>query len=351
MSAPAIDVLLPVHDALATLPEAVEDVLAQAGVSLRVIAVRDTHGTGRDDGSGAWLAERARRDSRLEVIESEGSGLTDALVTGLAACEAPLVSMMESDDRCPPQRLRTLLAALLGSEACGAGPSAATAPASGGEPGPSGPLAGVVSRVEPFGEVTGGMRRYLAWQNDLLDGAAMAAERFVEIPALHQTGLYRREALERLGGYATAGPWPADIDLWLRWFEAGLPLAKLPEALYRWRLHGGQSTRSGGQHGAEALRAARLHYLARLHGSEGRDPRALRLVSTGRTLETWGAALEAGPFVLSGTHAWRPGDPAPPPPAEGELLLAVYGMAPARDALRAALRRDATSTAGLVFAG
>jgi hypothetical protein len=332
---PAIDVLLPVHDALATLPEAVEDVLAQEGVALRLLAVRDTHGTGRDDGSGAWLAERAVRDPRLVVLESEGSGLTDALVTGLAACEAPLVSMMESDDRCPPHRLRTLQAALLGSEACGA----------------PGTLAGVVSRVEPFGEITGGMRRYLAWQNDLLDGAAMAAERFVEIPALHQTGLYHREALEGLGGYATAGAWPADIDLWLRWFEAGLPLAKVPEALYRWRLHGGQSTKGGGHHGAEALRAARLHYLARLHGSEGREPRTLRLVSTGRTLQTWEAALRSGPFALAGTHAWRPGDPAPPAPADGELLLAVYGMAPARAALRAAWGPDATSAPALLFAG
>lgn len=334
MPAPAIDVLLPVHDALATLPEAVEDVLAQEAVALRLLAVRDTHGTGQDDGSGAWLVERASRDPRLVVLQSEGSGLTDALVTGLAACEAPLVSMMESDDRCPPHRLRTLRAALLGSEACGS-PAA---------------LAGVVSRVEPFGEVTGGMRRYLAWQNDLLDGAAMAAERFVEIPALHQTGLYRREALEELGGYATAGPWPADIDLWLRWFEAGLPLAKVPEALYRWRLHGGQSTKSGGQHGAEALRAARLHYLARLHGREGREPRALRLVSTGRTLQTWEAALSDGPFELAGVHAWRPGESPPPHPNDGELLLAVYGMARARHALRMAWEAAGTPCE-LLFAG
>ncbi|RKY17216.1 MAG: hypothetical protein DRQ55_16355, partial [Planctomycetota bacterium] len=212
------------------------------------------------------------------------------------------------------------------------------------------PLDGVVSRVAAFGDVSGGMTRYLAWQNDLLDGAAMAAERFVEIPALHQTGLYRREALERLGGYATAGPWPADIDLWMRWFEADLPIAKLPESLYRWRQHGGQSTRRGGDHGHDALRAARLHYLARLHGRQGRDPRAIRLISTGATLNTWQAALRQGPFELTAAHTWRPGDPPPPHPAPGELLLAVYGMARARDALRTALP-TCTEPAQLLFAG
>lgn len=96
MVAPLIDVLLPVHNALATLPEAVEDVLAQERVDLRLLAVVDTHGTGQDDGSGAWLEQRARLDSRLLVLPNTGSGLTDALVTGLAAVTAPLVSHMVS---------------------------------------------------------------------------------------------------------------------------------------------------------------------------------------------------------------------------------------------------------------
>lgn len=318
MVAPLIDVLLPVHNALATLPEAVEDVLAQERVDLRLLAVVDTHGTGQDDGSGAWLEQRARLDSRLLVLPNTGSGLTDALVTGLAAVTAPLVSHMESDDRCPPQRLASLQAALLGSEA-----------------GRSRPLAGVVSQVQAFGAITDGMRRWLQWQNQLLTHEQMSRERFVEIPALHQTGLYRTEAIRGLGGYATGGPWPADIDLWLRWFEADLPLAKLPSALYRWRQHPRQSTRGGGDHDQGPLRSARLAALARLHGHEGRDPRPIQLVSIGSTLRLWRDALETGPFSVCSAQGWKPGQPAPPAPPEGGLQLAVYGMEPARRALRA----------------
>ena len=324
---------MPVHDALATVAEAVDDVLAQEGVSLRLLAVLDTHGTGRDDGSGALLAARAALDPRLVVMPSAGSGLTDALVTGLAAARAPLVSHMESDDRCPPERLARLAVALEAGEACGARP-----------------LDGVVSQVAAFGQVSGGMQRYLAWQNGLLTEAEMAAERFVEIPALHQTGLYRREALLAVGGYRTRGPWPADIDFWFRWFEAARPLAKLPEPLYRWRQHAGQSTRRGGDHHAEALRAARLDALERLHGRHGQRPRPLRLVSVGDTLGTWHQALEAGDFQLAGCHAWRPGEAPPPRPEGDELLLAVYGMARAREALRRALPR-LVEPRQLLFAG
>ena len=56
-------------------------------------------------------------------------------------------------------------------------------------------LAAVTSRVAQFGARTPGMRRYLDWQNALLDHEVMAGQRFVEIPALHQTGLYRTAAV------------------------------------------------------------------------------------------------------------------------------------------------------------
>jgi len=257
------------------------------------------------------------------VLPSAGAGLTEALQTGLDAATAPLLSLMVSDDRCPPRRLAALRDALIASEACGA---------------PGGrPLDGVCSRVEVFGSVTPGMTRYVDWQNGLLSHAAMAAERFVEIPALHQTGLYRTDVLRELGGYRTRGPWPADIDLWFRWFEQDRAVAKLPQALYRWRQHGRQSTRTSPLHTRAALRACRVDALARLHGRDGSAPRPLRLLGSGRGLRRWERALRAGPFVLLDVSTWEPGEPPPALPHDGSLTLALYGLPAPRAALRAAL--------------
>ena len=164
----------------------------------------------------------------------------------------------------------------------------------------------------------------------------MARERFVEIPALHQTGLYRRDALVQVGGYRTRGPWPVDIDFWFRWFEHDLPVAKLPRVLYRWRQHPGQSTRRGAQAALASLRAAKVDALARLLGRRGRRPRPVSLVSTGRTLAAWVDALRSHDVELVGSQSWTPGA-RPPAVAEGALLLAVYGMPSTRAALRAAL--------------
>lgn len=345
MALPSIDVLMPVYNALGTVPEtlsealsgalsaAVDDILAQEQVELRVLAVVDTHGTGQDDGSGDWLRARAADDQRLVVLPSEGSGLTAALQTALKAAKAPLISHMEADDRCPPERLFKLAMALEGSLACG-----------------QRPLSAVTSQVELIGAESRGMTRYISWQNSLLSHEEMAAERFVEIPALHQTGLYRRDDLLAVGGYVTRGHWPADIDFWFRWFEQGLPVAKLPEKLYHWRQHERQSTRSSPQHDAQPLHAARIHALARQHGLHGQNPRPIRLLSIGGTLKTWEASLTSGPFDLVSCEPWTAKSPPPRAPEGDELILAVYGMPSAREALRRALPGVA-EPATLLFAG
>ncbi len=338
---PAIDVLLPVLRALDTLPDAVGDVLAQRDVDVRLIAIVDTAPAegpdGEDDGSRAWLLARAAEQPRLLVIDGPGAGAGAALHAGLAAADAPWLSHMEADDRCPAHRLATLHAALQSAPA--------GAPA----------WSGVTSAVEQVGAVTDGMARYLAWQNGLRTHAAMAAERFVEIPALHQTGLYRTEVLRAIGGYATRGPWPPDIDFWFRWFEHGARVVKLPEVLYQWRQHDGQSTRGGGQHGLEALRAAKVDALERLHGRTGRQPREVLLLSVGATLEAWRRDLETSTVTLADAVEWRPGTTLPPtlaacieptpPPSSGAagveratpLVLAAYGSAAVRQRVRGAL--------------
>ncbi len=316
------------RNARTTLPWALGDVLAQEAVDVRVLAVVDTLADGQDDGSRAWLRATARSEPRLNVIDGPGEGAAAALHLALAQADAPLVSHMEADDRCPPDRLARLAAALTPELDC------------------------ITSRAGQFGARTPGMRRYLDWQNSLLSGEAMARERFVEIPALHQTGLYRREALDAVGGYATHGPWPLDIEFWLRWFEANRPVAKLPRVLYRWRQHPQQSTRSSGAHDLDSLRAAKLWALERWLGAEGSSgsapsPASVHLVSTGRTLKAWANALDASTINCVAQDSWKPGQPLPQL-ANGARFLAVYGTASVRQ--RFAIQLNPRQRAQLIVA-
>ena len=112
-------------------------------------------------------------------------------------------------------------------------------------------------------------RRYVEWQNGLLTPAAMASARFVELPALRQTGLYRRAALDALrcpvgGGdaetYHDLVEWPIDSDFWFRWYELGLVCGKLgAPPLYLWRQHAGLDVQEAPRSGAEGAQGRVAH--------------------------------------------------------------------------------------------
>jgi glycosyltransferase involved in cell wall biosynthesis len=302
VTAPAVSVLLPVRDAGRYLASAVGDVLAQRGVALELIAVDD----GSTDASGDRLADFARRDARVRVIRTAGVGPARALDLALDAARAPLVAQMEADDRCPPDRIARLVAALAAEPA----------------------WQGVTSRAAIFGFRSEGMRRYVAWQNGLVAPGAMARARFVEIPALHQTGLYRRDALAALGGFVGAtrdGGWPLDVDFWMRWFARGFAAGKVPRVLYRWRQHARQSTRTSPAHTLASMRRCKAFYFAR---GPGRD-RAIDVLSVGATLAAWTDALRDAGCTDVAPIAWRPTAPLPDTRAEAVRLF-VYGTAAAR---------------------
>jgi glycosyltransferase involved in cell wall biosynthesis len=301
-AAPTISVLLPVRDAGRYLAAAVRDVLAQRDVDFEVIAVDD----GSRDGSGDRLEAFARTDRRLRVIRTDGVGAARALDLALAAARAALIAQMEADDRCPPDRLARLETALQAQPE----------------------WHGVASRATPFGFASEGMRRYVGWQNALTTPDAMARGRFIEIPALHQTGLYRRASLDVVGGFVgntEAGGWPLDIDFWMRWYQRGLIAGKVPRVLYRWRQHARQSTRTSPAHAQHSMRRCKAHYFAR---GPGRD-RAIDVLSVGATLAGWREALRAAGCVDVEAIAWRPTTPLPAT-RSAALRLFAYGTAPAR---------------------
>jgi glycosyltransferase involved in cell wall biosynthesis len=305
----AISVLLPVRDAGRYLDAAVRDVLAQRDVDLELVAVDD----GSRDGSGERLEAFARRDARVCVIRGDDGGAAHALDLALAASRAPLVAQMEADDRCPSDRFARLVAELR------AHPE----------------WHGTTSRASTFGFASDGMHRYVAWQNALATPDAMARARFVEIPALHQTGLYRRASLEALGGFAgasEAGGWPLDIDFWMRWYERGFVAGKVARVLYRWRQHARQSTRTKPSHAIDALRRCKAHYFARGPG----HGRAIDVLSVGATLDGWCAALRAAGCDDVRAIEWRPSAPLPATRAAAVRLFA-YGTAPARERVVARL--------------
>jgi glycosyltransferase involved in cell wall biosynthesis len=318
VTTPAVSILLPVRNEERFLPAALASLFRQTYPDWELVAVDD----GSTDSTPALLAETAGRDARVRVILRSAEGLVPALNAGLAACRAPLVARMDGDDVCHPRRLERQLAHLAAHPATG--------------------LVACGVRHFPRPQVRGGMAAYEAWQNALVDHDSILRNIYVESPFAHPSVLFRREIVERAGGYRQLA-WAEDYDLWLRLARAGVRFARLPEVLLFWRDRPERLTRTADYCSLAAFRACKVHHLrqgflreaaevtlwgAGLEGKAWRQALATEGVRVGRWLEVdqrkIGQRIHGAPVV--GIEALRPGD--------GQVLITV-GARGARDQVRA----------------
>ena len=352
-----ISVLMPCRSATPWLSACVLSVLTQRDVDLELVvaddgsrddsfawlcAVRDALGRAREGGTGGareadareaegveafssdvlghaastmrtydaeYVARCASATCTLVVLRVEREGTPSGQGLALNACYAvargEYVGEMESDDLRPPHAFATLKRAL--------------------EDNPSWDAS--CSRIALCGMERQGMRRFETWQNEQLSPLEMSAGRFIEIPALRASGLYRRRALERMralddgclyrdlwligdvvvdcaasaaGEPALASArhqwWPVDSDFWHRWFFHGFVVGKVPHKLYVWRQYEAQSTRTHSRCSLEQLRRCKAHYFIRdvLRAGETSPTLAvarIRVYGVGTTLHAWVAAI------------------------------------------------------------
>jgi hypothetical protein len=111
-------------------------------------------------------------------------------------------------------------------------------------------------------EKSSGMRWFVDWQNGILSPHEHYVKRFVDAPLAHPTVLFRRELVDRHGGYDT-GPLPEDHELWLRWMDAGVRFAKLPEELLTWNDHAQRLSRTHSNYSVDAFFSTKAKWLAK----------------------------------------------------------------------------------------
>lgn len=249
-SRPAVSVLLPVFNAQETLAAAMDSLRAQSFPDFEVVAVDD----GSTDGSAAILdafaargcadtPPRARHQpARIRVVRQGHLGLVAALNRGLAEARGEFIARMDADDVCHPERLARQLAFLRARPELG--------------------LAGCRVAFGGDREKAAGYWRHVEFINSLVEPEEIALSRFRESPFAHPSVMFRRELVEKFGGYRE-GRFPEDYELWLRWLEAGVRMAKAPETLLTWNDPPGRLSRAHPNYSVESFYAMKCAYLAR----------------------------------------------------------------------------------------
>lgn len=106
--APRVCVVVPFYNVQRYLPRCLESIAAQDLPDFQAVLVDD----GSSDGSYEIAAAFAAKDRRFSVIRQPNQGQGVARNTGLAACAAPYVCFLDSDDRVQPDYLSRMLTAM-----------------------------------------------------------------------------------------------------------------------------------------------------------------------------------------------------------------------------------------------
>lgn len=253
---PAVSIILPVRDAAATLPKALASILAQDDPSWELVLIDD----GSTDGSHEVANQMLGANRRFRLLRQGREGLVSALEAGLAVARAPFVARMDADDVMHPSRLSRQRAYLNEH-----------------------PDVGVVGSLVQFGGdcvAQTGYALHVEWLNSLCSPYDIALNRFIESPLAHPSVMFRRSLPELLGGYRS-GPFPEDYELWLRWMDAGVRVAKVPEVLLTWNDRPGRLSRIDPRYGPEAFYELKAAWLWR-EVERHRRGRAVWLWGSGR---------------------------------------------------------------------
>lgn len=212
---PLTTVLMPAHNAEATIRESVASALGQSVENIEVIVV--------DDGSRIPVASVLAdiRDSRLRIVRHERNrGVSAARNTAVSLARSPLLSQLDADDLWEPSYIESILPMFddpgVGLAYCDAR---------------------VLGRSKAVGAYLPDQAADDGW---IADPGEHPVDSFPDLcrwcPICSPTVTARTEAVRAVGGYAEWLPAGSDWHLYLKLAKAGWRFSYLDErlSLYRW---------------------------------------------------------------------------------------------------------------------
>ena len=253
-----VSVILPVLNAGAHLARAIHSIQKQSYEDWELIIVDDNS----TDRSQAVANEFARADTRIKPTTHPQSGIAHALNHGISLSQGSYIARMDADDVSHPDRLEKQVSYLDQHPDIGL----------------------VATQVNFLGdrEAQQGYAAYVDWTNQLLDWEDIRGNRFVESPFAHPSVMFRKSAINSDAGPYRDGDFPEDYELWLRWMENGIQMAKLDLPLLDWYDPPNRLSRTDPRYSPDAFYAIKSYYLARWLKKQKHNERPLWIWGAGR---------------------------------------------------------------------
>ena len=196
---PPVTVLITAYNEVDYIAGAVRSALVQAYDNLEVVVIDD----GSTDGTEDMLKQRFG-DDRLKVFSLDRSGRGKSLNYGLDVADGTFVAVLDADDRCLPGRIKKQVDFLENNKDVGV----------------------VGSEYVRLDKIRNEfhIRKYPICDREI------RREMSKYIPLAHSSVMFRRRAVESVGGYNKSLCSHVDFELWIR-VAQNWKLANIPEPL------------------------------------------------------------------------------------------------------------------------
>ncbi len=208
-AAPRVAVIVPAYGVAHLLGEALDSLLAQSFTDWECLVIDDGAPDDVANAVGPYLA-----DPRFRFLATSNQGVSGARNTAIAASTAPLVALLDGDDRFRPDYLSKTVAALEGNPA----------------------IRLVTVNAKIFGAVP--QERYcFEGQQGSGDGlSGTLADVLDRSFGVYIGTTFRRADFDQIGGFDTAMAQSEDFDLWVRLMELGGKAGFVDEVLGEYRV-------------------------------------------------------------------------------------------------------------------
>lgn len=219
---------MPVRNAAPFLKESMESIQNQTFTDWELLIIND-HST---DKSEQIIADFARLDRRIQLLQNQGKGIIPALQTAFSQTKGLWITRMDADDCMPTNRLSIMLK------------KAEESP----------PLSVTTGLVAYFSssEISPGYRTYEAWLNTINLSGTQWLNIYRECVIASPNWLISKKILLEMGGFSSL-QYPEDYHLVLKWYQLGLHIQVVPEVTLHWREHPLRTSRLSDLYGQAAF--------------------------------------------------------------------------------------------------
>lgn len=218
--APLISVILPVYNAGGYIKDSIQSILDQSYHNFELIILND----GSTDNSAENI--KSFNDSRIVYVEHANMGLAATLNKGISMAKSELIARQDQDDISLPERLMKQVQFMLNH--------------------PDVLLLGTWAEIFMDDGNVKGFHKHPS------DPAILKLDLLFNNPFVHSSVMFKKNAVEKAGGYTVSKNYFEDYHLWSRLSEIG-KVTNLPEILVRYRHHEKSLSKGGSYFTEDAL--------------------------------------------------------------------------------------------------